>query len=110
MAQLTWATRHRRYRREVPPDVTTGRVVVVVGGSVTVVVGAVTGDDGVAVPPGTAVVGGVVAGGFEPAEDPGCSFATTSPIHTVAPPASTTASLVNLRMRAWARARVRGEA
>ena len=116
MAQLPVATRRNHYRREVPPEVTTGRVVVVVGGRVAAVGavvgadgGAVSGDDGVVAPPDVVVVVVVPAGALEPAVDPGCSFATTSPMHTVAPPASTTASLVSLRTRAWARARRRGE-
>ncbi len=110
-----------QWLREVPPDVTTGRVVVVVGALVDVVVGgAVTGDDGVPVPPGprvvdvvggaSVVVGAVGApGGLDPADEPGCSFATTTPMHTVAPPASTTANLVSRLMRACADARARGE-
>jgi len=123
---------------EVPPEVTTGWVVVVVGGIVVVVVvvgGAVVG---VVVagaelePPGevVVVVGGLVVvvvvgvgvvtavpafavvgteGAFVPAEDPGCSLATVTPMNAVAPPATRMAVLVRRLMRACARARAVGE-
>ncbi len=122
---------------EVPPDVTTGWVVVVVGGSVVVVVGgAVVGvvvagaelDPAgeivvvvgglvvvvvvvvVTAVPGSAVVGAEVGlGAFEPAEDPGCSLATVTPMNAVAPPATRMAVLVRRLMRACARARAVGE-
>jgi hypothetical protein len=122
---------------EVPPDVTTGWVVVVVGGIVVVVVvgGAVVGvvvAGAELVPPGEVVVvgGGLVVvvvgvvtavpgfavvgtevglGAFEPAEDPGCSLATVTPMNAVAPPATRMAVLVRRLMRACARARAVGE-
>jgi hypothetical protein len=93
-----------------------GRVVVVVGGSV-VVVGAV--DPGEAL--GVVVVGGAVvvvvvveavvgaagtaAGAVLDPLAPGCSFATTTPMATVAPVAARTAERV--RNRRWERARCR---
>ncbi len=127
---------------EVPPDVTTGGVVVVVGGivvggTVVVVVGGVV--VGVVVAgveldaPGdvVVVVGGLVVvvvvgvvaavpgfevvgtearpGTFEAADDPGCSFATTTPMNAAAPPATRTAVLVRRLMRACARERAVGE-
>jgi hypothetical protein len=133
-----------------PPDVTTGRVVVVVGGRVVVVVGGlvvgvvvvgvvaagglaagveaagvvvvvdVVGEGGVAeggvvvVPapevPGCAVVGTAEGdGAFEPADEPGCSLATVTPMKALAPPATTIVVLVNRLMRASARARALGE-
>jgi hypothetical protein len=125
---------------EVPPDVTTGWVVVVVGGIVVVVVvgGAVVGvvvagaelnpPGGVVVVvgaivvvvvvvvgvvagvPGLAAVGTEVAlGAFDPAEDPGCSLATVTPMNAAAPPATRMAVLVRRLMRACARARADGE-
>ncbi len=123
---------------EVPPEVTTGGVVVVVGGVVVVVVvgGAVVGvvvagaelNPPAAVVvvvgaivvvvvvgvvggvPGSAVVGTEVRlGAFEPAEDPGCSFATVTPMNAAAPPATRMAVLVRRLMRACARARAVGE-
>ncbi len=113
--------------RDVPPEVTAGRVVVVVGGRVVVVVvGLVCGVvvdgallvvlvvDGLGVdgvlgvdvvsrlllcPGGTAGVRrGDGAGVFELADDPGCSLATTTPMNAVAPPATMTAVLVNRLM------------
>ena len=112
--------------REVPPDVTTGRVVVVVGGDVVVVV---RGTDVVGVvvadPVGDSVVGdsvvgvvGVVAGvvvdvgGTEVEVEvlpvvvltaelaPGCSFATTTPMSAVAPAAPTIEARVKKRTSA----------
>jgi len=122
---------------EVPPDVTTGWVVVVVGGIVVVVVGGavvgvvVAGAElnppaavvvvvgaivvvvvvgVVAGVPGIAVVGTEVRlGAFEPAEDPGCSLATVTPMNAAAPPATRMAVLVRRLMRACARARAVGE-
>ena len=123
---------------EVPPDVTTGWVVVVVGGIVVVVVGGavvgvvVAGAElnppaavvvvvgaivvvvvvvgVVAGAPGVAVVGTEVRlGAFEPAEDPGCSLATVTPMNAAAPPATRMAVLVRRLMRACARARAVGE-
>jgi hypothetical protein len=102
-------------------DVTTGRVVVVVGGRL---VAGVVG--------GVLVVGGVMGGGtvvgvvgvvvgvlvvgtrdgtgpFGLAEDPGCSFATVRPIHAVAPPAWAIVVVVNRRTRVCARSRSAGE-
>ena len=124
--------------RDVPPDVTTGRVVVVVGGGVVVVVvGAnVVGTvAGVELPPevagvvGVDVVGvavvvvvggdvvvdvvggsaGVVPLGLAPELAPGCSFATTTPISAVAPVAAITAERVRRRRRMFARSRASGE-
>jgi len=123
----------------VPPEVTTGRVVVVVGGRlVVVVVGAkvvgtiagvellpeVDGVVGVAVA-GVSVVGVDAGGAVEvdvvggragvvplvPAPElaPGCSFATTMPIRAVAPVAARTAKRVRRRRRTLARSRVSGE-
>jgi len=105
---------------DVPPEVTTGRVVVVVGGRVVVVVGVV--DVGVVVGVvgvvGVVVVGVVVAGvdeigagsgTFGLADDPGCSFATMTPMHAVAPPARTIVVVVRRRTRARARSRAIGE-
>jgi hypothetical protein len=122
----------RRQRDEVPPDVTDGRVVDVVGGTVVggTVVGAVTGGEPDVAPPSVEpdepVTGGaVVAGGDvvvvaavptapEPdAEDgadaPGWSRATSTPRNAVAAPASTTNVWVIRRSRRCARARVTGE-
>ena len=59
---------------------------------------------------GCAVVGteeGV--GAFEPADDPGCSLATVTPMKALAPPATTIVVLVSRLMRACARARALGE-
>jgi hypothetical protein len=98
----------------VPPDVATGRVVVVVGGDVVVVVGGkvvvVVGEDepaprfdevGVVVGGEVVVVGatvvevlGVWSGALLDADAPGCSLATTMPMTTVAPVAATAASRV----------------
>jgi hypothetical protein len=98
----------------VPPDVATGRVVVVVGGDVVVVVGGkvvvVVGEDepaprfdevGVVVGGEVVVVGatvvevlGVWSGVLLDADAPGCSLATTMPMRTVAPVAATAANRV----------------
>ena len=120
--------------REVPPDVTTGRVVVVVGGDVVVVV---VGADvvgvvvvgvvvGVVVPDraGDSVVG-VVAGVVVEVDGtevevlpvvvltaelaPGCSFATTKPMSAVAPAAPTIEARLTKRTRALARRLASGE-
>lgn len=122
----------RPQRRAVPPDVTKGRVVVVVGGEVVgVVVGARTDEGLDAVPPPSAVldpplstgavVGGsvvVVVAGVTPvpeseaddgAEAPGCSRATSTPRKAVTAPASTTDVWVRRRRRRCARARVPAE-
>lgn len=126
-----------RYLLEVPPDVTTGCVVVVVGATVVeVVVGGIVGGvvvtgaasagavagEGDPVEPGAegagvdvvVVVGTVVgtageAGAFELAEEPGCSLATVTPMNAVAPLATTMAPRVSRLTRAWARARAAGE-
>jgi hypothetical protein len=97
-AILHEAVGHRGHL-DVPPDVTTGRVVVVVGG--TLVAGVVVG---------VLVVGtGDGTGPFGLAEDPGCSFATVRPIHAVAPPARAIDVVVNRRTRVCARSRSAGE-
>jgi hypothetical protein len=119
-------------RDEVPPDVTNGRVVVVVGGRVVgVVVGVVTGGELDVAPPsaepdepvtgGAVVAGGgvvVVVGATPPAPEPdagdgadapGCSRATSTPRNAVAPPANTTNVRVIRRTRRCACARVAGE-
>ena len=84
---------------DVPPDVTTGRVVVVVGGRL--VAGVVEG---------VLVVGtGDGTGSFGLADDPGCSFVTVRPIHAVAPPARAIVVVVNRRTRVCARSRSTGE-
>jgi hypothetical protein len=129
----------RAGHREVPPDVTTGRVVVVVGGDVVVVV--VVGTDVVGVvvpdPAGDPVVGvvvvvvvgvvvaGVVAGVVVEVDGtevevlpvvaltdelaPGCSFATTTPMSAVAPAAPTIEARVKKRTSALALCRASGE-
>ena len=107
---------------------TGGLVVVVVGAAVTggaVTGGAVTGAErgGAVVVGGGAVVlvvvaigaageAGVGMGGgrdFAPAEAPGCSRATVTPIQAATTPETTTATLVRRRTRASARARAAGE-
>jgi hypothetical protein len=86
--------RHRGHL-DVPPDVTSGRVVVVVGGRLFV-----------GVVEGVLVVGtGDGTGPFGLADDPGCSFATVRAIHAVAPPARAITVVVNRRTRACARSR-----
>jgi hypothetical protein len=58
---------------------------------------------------GLTVVGTEVGpGAFEPAEDPGCSLATVTPMNAAAPPATRTAVLVRRVTRACARARAVG--
>jgi hypothetical protein len=115
--------------------VTTGRVVVVVGGGLVVVVGAkvggvVTGEvslpdgdrddgvevvgvagDGKAVVDGTEVVGvdGIVPLVLAPELDPGCSLATTTPITAVAPVAASATARVSRRSLTCARSLVSGE-
>jgi hypothetical protein len=113
----------------VPPDVATGRVVVVVGGEVVVVVGGkvvvvvddeepapISDEGGVVVGSDVFVVGatvvevlGVWSGAVLDADAPGCSLATTTPMTTVAPVAATAASRVSKRRDAAARRRVSGE-
>ncbi len=120
----------RRVHRLVPPDVATGRVVVVVGGEVVVVVGGtvvvVESDedpaprldevgvvevevevevDGAAVVEVPEVWGGALLD----ADAPGCSLATTMPMTTVAPVAATATSRVRKRSDAAARRLVSGE-
>lgn len=124
--------------REVPPELTTGRVVVVTGGSVVVVGGRVVvvgggavsgaapaatdGAGAVVVVAGAVVVvtGAVVVvvptgpaggagGGAVDAEDPGCSRATMTPIKAVSPLATITENRVNPRIRASARVRARDD-
>ena len=119
--------RVNRRHLEVPPDVTTGRVVVVVGGRLVVgvvggvlVVGVVMGVPDVGLEVGGGKVVGVVVGvlvvgsgdgtgPFGRADDPGCSFATVRPIHAVAPPARAIEVVVNRRTRVCARSRSGGE-
>ena len=94
----------------------TGRLRVLVGGDVVVVVvgGDVVGDaDPELTPesdaPGVEVLGvevvGVSAGAGEDPPAPGCSFATTTPMAMVAPAASNAAARVRRRTRASARPR-----
>ena len=102
---LSGGAKNARRHRLVPPDVATGRVVVVVGGGVVVVVGGdvvvVVGDEvpaprfdeagvrrgGEVVVVGAIVVEvlGVCSGALPDAVAPGCSLATTTPMTTVAP-------------------------
>jgi hypothetical protein len=119
---------HHVRHRDVPPEVTTGCVVVVVGGEVVVVV---VGFDVVGVVvawvslvPEEPVVGVGVdvvdvevdvdvleppdPAGFDAALTPGCSLAITTPIRAVAPVAVRTAARVNRRTRASARWRAAG--
>ena len=115
-----------RPHREVPPEVTTGRVVVVAGGTVVggKVVDVVEESAGtsaelgvtaevvvVVVVGGTVVEDGVVDGRISVTEDfaePGCSRATTPAMTAVAPVAMRTAVEVRRRILAWARARRHG--
>jgi hypothetical protein len=110
----------------VAPEVATGRVVVVVGGATVVVVAGtvvvVVGDEelaprldevGVVVGVEVVVVGSTVVVVFEvrcgtlpDAVPPGCSFATTKPMTTVAPVAATAANCVRKRRDVAARRRV----
>jgi hypothetical protein len=108
----------RRPHREVPPEVTTGRVVVVAGG--TVVGGRVVdvvddtagtvaelGLTAVVVVGGTVVEDRVVDGrisGTEDVAEPGCSRATTPAMTAVAPVAIRTAVEVRRRILVWTRA------
>jgi hypothetical protein len=102
---------------DVPPEVTAGRVVVVVGGSVVVVVGGwvvvvpalgaavgvETSGTVVGATGGTVVEeGGALAGGFSGAAfaEPGCSRATTAPISVVTPAAARMAVEVRRRILA----------
>ena len=103
------------------PEVTTGRVVVVVGGDVVVVVDGevvlvehdpedVAGSDEVVgsavvdvVELGVDVAGLCVGAVLEAALDPGCSLATTAPIAMVAPVATRAADRVSRRRRRLAR-------
>jgi len=62
----------------------------------------------VGVVPGVAGAG-AGSGPFGLADDPGCSFATMTPIHAVAPPARTIVVVVKRRTRARARSRAIGE-
>ncbi len=105
---------------------TTGRVVVVVGGLVVVVGGLVVVVGGAApsrLDPPVVVVGGLVVvvvlvdvtgaglvagGAVEGAVPPGCSLATVIPMNAVAPPATTTAVLVKRVIRTCALARASG--
>jgi hypothetical protein len=109
----------------VPPDVTTGRVVVVVGGEVVGVL--VVGCEVVVDPAADSVVGVVVAvdevdvgsvvevdtevpvevDGDELA--PGCSLATMTPMSAVAPAEATIVARVRYRTSAFARRRPSGE-
>jgi hypothetical protein len=127
------ARRHRsrhNFYLDVPPDVTIGGLVVVVGGGGGDVVGVVVVEAGTpaggVVPTGPdpmveVVVGagglvvvlvetgaGVRAGTFALAEEPGCSFATMTPMNVAPPPARTIASRVSPSTRACARARADG--
>ena len=98
-----------------------GAMVVVVGGKVVVVVGDEEpaprlGEVGVVVVGEVVVVGatvvevlGVWSGALPDAVAPGCSFATTMPMTTVAPVAATAASRVRKRRDVAARRRVPGE-
>jgi hypothetical protein len=117
-----------RVHRLVPPDVATGRVVVVVGGEVVVVVGGrvvVVGSDEEPAPrldevgvvevevevDGAAVVEVPEVWGrvLLDADAPGCSLATTMPMTTVAPVAATATSRVRKRSDAAARRLVSGD-
>jgi hypothetical protein len=98
----------------VAPEVTTGRVVVVVGGDVVVVdepdpkdaagsdevVGGAVVD---VVELGVDVAGRCVGAVLDAALDPGCSLATTTPIAMVAPVATRAADRVSRRRRRLAR-------
>jgi hypothetical protein len=97
----------------VPPDVTVGTVVVVVGTFVVVLplAEAVDDDPGVAE---VADVADVTAVGVPLVDDvllepPGTSLATTTPTRALAPVAAITAERVNRRSRTLVRARDSGE-
>jgi hypothetical protein len=97
----------------VPPDVTVGTVVVVVGAFVVVLPLADADDDDPEVVE-VADVAGVTAAGVLLVDDglldpPGTSLATTTPTRALAPVAAITAERVNRRSRTLARARVSGE-
>jgi hypothetical protein len=112
----------------VPPEVVTGRVVVVVGGEVVVVVGGevvVDGDVGAEEVPESGVVVVVVGGDVVVVEvlvlegawagtwgdelAPGCSLATSTPMAMVAPVATRAAERVSRRRRASVRCLASGE-
>jgi hypothetical protein len=123
-----------RYRRgDVPPDVTTGLVLVVVGGRVvasggavvvvgaagalvaigcggTVVVGPVDEALGPGVLPGGTVVGGTAVDGvLALALEPGCSRATVTPMKAPVPVEIRTMARVSFRRSSSARVRDCGE-
>jgi hypothetical protein len=116
----------RHAHLDVPPEVTTGRVVVVVGGEVVVVLGGevvvVVDADPDAVPGSDEVGGAVVVVDVVDVElaeidvglvlaevlAPGCSLATTTPIAMAAPVATKAVERVNRRRRAAARRLVSG--
>jgi hypothetical protein len=100
----------------VPPDVTVGTVVVVVGAFVLVLPlpDAVDDDPAVAEVAEVADVVGVTAAGVPLVDDvllerPGASLATTAPTRALAPVAAITAERVNRRSRTLVRARDSGE-
>jgi hypothetical protein len=113
----------------VPPEVTTGRVVVVVGGEVVVVVGGavvvgdvatedepwsdelgvVVGGDVTVVEVLGDVVVGTCAGAAFDALAPGCSLATTTPMTAVAAVAATATKRVRNRRVLLTRCLVSGE-
>jgi hypothetical protein len=99
----------------VPPDVTVGTVVVVVGAFVVVLPLAAAVDDDVEVEVAEVAddVGVTAAGvplvGDVLLEPPGTSLATTTPTRALAPVAAITADRVNRRSRTLVRARDSGE-
>ena len=135
-ANRAWRSRDLGHR-DVPPEVTTGRVVVVVGGGLVVVVvggvvlGVVCGVpvDGANPTVGGEVVDGVVDGVVSVVGDDvgvegtvvvvegnkvevlfaGCSLATTTPMSTVAPVAAMRDARVRRLTRKWARRLAAGE-
>jgi hypothetical protein len=93
----------------VPPDVTVGTVVVVVGAFVVLPLADAVDDD-----PEVAEVAGVTAVGAPLVDDvlvewPGASLATTTATRALAPVAAITAERVNRRSRTLVRARDSGE-
>lgn len=83
-----------------PPEVTLGVLLVVVGAFVVVVVATLADDAAPEVGEVEVVVVVVVTDeGADELDAPGCSLATTTPISTVAPVAATTAERVNRRRR-----------